>query len=44
MRFLGLKLHYFSAKDIAVLAKAWLAGHPEMIAEARAKAVTLGFC
>jgi Trm5-related predicted tRNA methylase len=43
LRQRGVKLSYVSAKDIIAQAKAWLAAHPEMIAEARAKAVSLGY-
>jgi hypothetical protein len=43
LRQQGVKLSYVTAKDIASQAKAWLAAHPEMIAEARAKAASLGY-
>jgi hypothetical protein len=44
IRAQGEKIWSFSAKDITLGAEAWLAEHPEMIAEARAKAVRLGYC
>ena len=34
----GVKLTYVSAKEIISQARAWLLTHPEIIAEARAKA------
>ena len=43
IRAQGLRLHDFTARDIAIQAEAWLAAHPEMIAEARAKAASLGW-
>jgi hypothetical protein len=39
----GLKLHSFSARDLSVWAEVWLEEHPETFAEARAKAVKLGY-
>jgi hypothetical protein len=39
----GERIWDFSAKDIALRADALLKEHPEMIAEARAKAAMLGF-
>ena len=35
IRAQGLKLHDFTAKDIALRAEAWLAAHPELFVEAR---------
>ena len=43
LRAQGVKLSYVSAREIISQAKAWLAAHPEMIAEARAKAAQLGY-
>jgi hypothetical protein len=43
LRRQGAKLCYVSAKEIIAQAKGWLAAHPEIIAEARAKAATLGY-
>ena len=43
LRRQGIKLSYVTSKDINAQAKAWLAAHPEMIAEARAKAAELGY-
>jgi len=43
LRAQGVKLSYVSAKEIIVQAKAWLAAHPEIIVEARAKAEALGY-
>jgi hypothetical protein len=39
----GVKLTYVSAKEIISQARAWLLAHPEIIAEARAKAAELGY-
>jgi len=39
----GLRLHDFAARDIALRAEAWLEAHPEMIAQARQRAVELGY-
>jgi hypothetical protein len=44
IRAQGLRVHDFTAKEITLRAEAWLAAHPEMIVEARAKAVRLGYC
>jgi hypothetical protein len=44
IRAQGLRVHDFSAKDITIRAEAWLAAHPELFAEARAKAAALGYC
>ena len=44
IRAQGLKLYDFAAKDITLRAEAWLKAHPELIVEARAKAVRLGYC
>ena len=38
----GLRLCEFTGGEITIRAEAWLAAHPEMIAEARAKAASLG--
>ena len=43
IRAQGLKLHDFAAQEITQRAEAWLAAHPEMIVEARAKAARLGY-
>jgi hypothetical protein len=43
IRSQGLRLHDFAAKDITRRAEAWLEAHPELIVEARAKAVRLGY-
>jgi hypothetical protein len=43
IRAQGLRLHDFSARDLALRAEAWLEAHPELIAEARAKAASLGY-
>ena len=43
IRAQGLKLWDFTAKDITRRAEAWLAAHPQMIAEARAKAARMGY-
>jgi hypothetical protein len=34
----GLRLSDFSAREITIRAEAWLEAHPELIAEARARA------
>ena len=44
IRAQGLRVHDFAAKEITLRAEAWLEAHPEMIAEARAKAASLGYC
>jgi len=36
-------LSYVSAKEIIAQARTWLREHPEIIAEARAKAAALGY-
>jgi hypothetical protein len=43
IRAQGLKLHAFSARDLSLWAEVWLDEHPGAYAEARAKAVKLGF-
>jgi hypothetical protein len=43
IRAQGLKLHHFAAKDITLRAEAWLDAHPELFAEARAKAERLDY-
>jgi len=43
LRKQGVKLSYVPAREIAAQAKAWLKEHPEIILEARAKAVSLGY-
>jgi hypothetical protein len=43
LRQRGVKLSYVPVREIIAQAKAWLAAHPEMIAEARAKAASLGY-
>ena len=43
IRSQGLRLWDFTSKDIVLWAEIWLAEHPEMIAEARAKVVRLGY-
>jgi hypothetical protein len=43
LRRQGVKISYVTARDIIAQARAWLATHPEMIAEARAKAAELGY-
>jgi hypothetical protein len=43
IRAQGLRIWDFTAKDIAIRAEAWLAAHPELIVEARAKAARLGY-
>jgi hypothetical protein len=37
LRAQGLRIWDFTAKDIAIRVEAWLAVHPELIVEARAK-------
>jgi N-dimethylarginine dimethylaminohydrolase len=44
IRAQGLRVHEFTAKEITLRAGAWLAAHPEMIAEARARAAASGYC
>ena len=39
----GWRLWDFSAKDITLWAEVWLTEHPEMWAEAKVRAVELGF-
>jgi hypothetical protein len=39
----GGKLWDFTGREITIRAEAWLAEHPEMFAEAREKAVALGY-
>ena len=43
LRRQGVKLSYVPAKEIAAQAKAWLREHPEIIAEARVRAASLGY-
>jgi hypothetical protein len=43
LRQQGVKLSYVPVREIIVQAKAWLAAHPEIIAEAKAKAAELGY-
>jgi len=43
LRAQGVKLSYVPMREIISQAKAWLREHPEMIAEARAKAASLGY-
>ena len=43
IRAQGLRVHDFAAKEITLRAEAWLETHPELIAEAREKAVELGY-
>jgi hypothetical protein len=43
LRSQGVKLSYVPMREIIAQAKAWLAAHPEAIAEARAKAQELGY-
>ena len=43
IRAKGLRIWDFSSKDITLRAEAWLLEHPEMFAEARARAVSLGY-
>jgi len=43
IRAQGLRLHDFAAKEITLRAEAWLEAHPELFAEARAKAASLGY-
>jgi hypothetical protein len=43
LRAQGLKVWDFTARDITIRADAWLEAHPEMIAEAREKAASLGY-
>ena len=43
IRARGERLCNFTGRDITLRAEAWLAEHPEMFAEAREKAVTLGY-
>jgi hypothetical protein len=40
LRKQGVKLSYVPAREIAARAKAWLAAHPEIIAEAKASGTT----
>jgi hypothetical protein len=44
IRAQGLRVHDFTAREITLRAEAWLEAHPEMLAEARAKAASLGYC
>jgi hypothetical protein len=44
IRAQGLRVHNYAAKDISLWAEVWLEEHPEMFAEARAKAARLGYC
>src|SRR5262249_54191179 len=43
LRRQGVKLSYVSAREIVAQAKAGVREHPEIIREARARAVTLGY-
>jgi hypothetical protein len=43
IRAQGLKIWDFTSKEITLRAEAMLKEHPEMIAEARAKAASLGY-
>ena len=43
IRARGERLWDFTGRDITLRAEAWLAEHPEMFAEAREKAVALGY-
>jgi len=40
----GLRVNNFSLRTITLMAEEWLAHHPELIAEAREKAASLGYC
>ena len=44
IRAQGFKVSHYSARDIALWAEVWISDHPEVFAEARAKAVKLGYC
>jgi len=43
LRAQGLRLHELSARGLTLRAEIYLAWHPELIAQARAKAVELGY-
>jgi hypothetical protein len=43
IRSQGLRLWDFTSKDITLWAEIWLRVHPEMFAEARARAAELGY-
>ena len=43
LRAQGLRLHDLSARDLTLRAEVWLAWHPELIADARARAEALGY-
>ncbi len=44
IRAQGLRLHDFTNRDLTLKAEAWLADHPELIAQARETAKALGYC
>ena len=43
LRAQGLRVHDLSARDLTLRAEMWLAWHPALLAEAREKAVELGY-
>jgi hypothetical protein len=43
LRAQGVKLSYVKMRDIVSQARAWLAAHPEILAEAKVKAAELGY-
>ena len=43
IRAQGLKLWDFTSRDLTLWAEIWLREHPEMFAQARVRAVELGF-
>jgi hypothetical protein len=43
LRRQGIKLSYVTSKEINAQAKAWLLAHPQIFAEAKAKAAKLGY-
>jgi hypothetical protein len=43
LRAQGLRVHELTAREITLRAEIWLAWHPEIVVEARAKAVALGY-
>jgi hypothetical protein len=40
----GLRVHDFANRTLSMMATEWLEAHPELYAQARQRAVELGYC
>jgi hypothetical protein len=40
----GLRIHDFANRTMCMMATEWLAKHPELYAQARQRAVEMGYC